>query len=123
MSKIDKIKKLATDKAATNGERAAAAEALKRLGINLDLVPTSDVRSRNTLALNEITLIPLAMIVPTEQCIYAPSRITKPMTITLKDWLHFKEIPLWISLAEDGKSDPKRRMCYGGKGHYWLLSC
>ncbi len=108
---LGKIKALATDPAATNGERQAAVEALKRHGVSLDITVSSE----------QVTLIPLAMVTPTKECIYAPSRIMQPMTIS-RSQLPKKTIKMLVSLAEDGKSNARKMSCYVGNGGYWLVS-
>jgi len=120
---IEKLKRLATDPAAPPGEREGAIEALKRKGTVLDLVlvdiPLNN-ESIEPLALNEITLTPLMMITPTAECIYAPSRIAKPHTFTLKEWLGMGTLTMSVSLADDGKSNPQKMTCYAGNGGYWM---
>lgn len=123
MRAIDKIKRLATNAAATNGERQAAVEALRRKGVALDIEPSngiSDNESDDTLVLNEITLTPLMMITPTAECIYAPSRLQQPMTFTLEKWLKMKSQTMLVSLADDGKSNPQKTACYASSGNYWM---
>ena len=103
--KIEKIKRLATDPAATNGERAAAVEALRRAGVELAIEPVSQPKEEM------VTMIPLAMITPTEACIYAPSRIEPPVYVP-KSEVGEPWKKMLVSLDPDGKSNPRRIKVY-----------
>lgn len=52
----------------------------------------------------KITLIPIAMITPTRDCIYAPSRIERPFEADESEYKQVQDIP--VSIKADGKSDP-----------------
>ena len=107
-SKINKIKRLATDPAATNGERGAAVEALRRVGVNLDIEVATDP---GEIQKEMVTMLPLAMITPTKECIYAPNRIESPVYVPKskigKPWRKFL-----VSFNPDGKSNPRRIAVY-----------
>lgn len=128
-SKLEKVIRLATDPAATNGERAAAVEALRRSGVSLDLEPVvitipslDEIEASLETDPDSRVLIPLAMITPTEACIYAPSRIKKPVTVPKRDIeLNLSSLSLWVSFSPDGKSNPRYVKAYGGMGSYWFL--
>ena len=105
-SKIDKIKALA--KEGKGGERTAAIEALRRLGVPMDIMVSSD----------QVTLIPMTMGTPSEN-IYAPSKTYAPITI-LRSQLPDRAYLFWVSLSPDKRSNPKQRKVYKIKTNYWI---
>lgn len=125
---IDKIKRLATG-GATGGERAAATEALRRADVPLDIEPVvitipslDEIEAALEADPGSRILIPLAMVTPTEACIYAPSRIRKPVTISQKGIaLKLATRSMLVSFAPDGKSNAQLFPVYGGLGSYWFL--
>lgn len=65
----------------------------------------------------KVTLIPVAMVTPTEECVYAPSRIESPIEVGQEKFIseyadNAKSIP--VSFAADGKSDPIPTETYSG---------
>ena len=109
-SKLNKIKALATDPAATNGERQAAVEALRRLGEPMAITTTSD----------QVTLIPLSMVTPNHKGIYAPSRF-EPVIVCPQ--LPERSKKIMVSLAEDGVSNSRPMVCYtNSNGDFWMVS-
>jgi hypothetical protein len=72
----------------------------------------------------EITLIPVAMIVPTRRGIYAPNPSEKPRQISEADFLaRYADSPrsILVSFAPDGKSDPRPVTCYGRWMDCWWM--
>lgn len=51
----------------------------------------------------KVTLIPIAMVTPTKECIYAPSRIRPSIEVNEGEYTQVQDIP--VSFAPDGKSD------------------
>lgn len=72
-----------------------------------------------------ITLTRIAMVVPTAQGIYAPSRIDKPRQITEAEFMtRYADQPhiIQVSFEPDGKSNPQPITAYGfGLDCWWIV--
>ncbi len=53
--------------------------------------------------IKKITLIPIAMVTPTEEFIYAPSRIRPSIEVNSDEYTQVQDIP--VSFEADGKSN------------------
>ena len=65
-----------------------------------------------------ITLIPIAMVIPTRDSIYAPSRINQPREIEETEFLaRYADHPyrVLVSFDPDGESNPQPITAYGGR--------
>lgn len=66
--------------------------------------------------MTDVTLQPVAMITPTKEDIYAPSRIQQPKTIPYIEFLRkYADSPklIKVSFDPDGKSNPQSITAYG----------
>lgn len=77
-----------------------------------------------TEAIKTITLQPIAMVTPTREGIYAPSRLKQPKTIDYQEFLkkyadYSRPIP--VSFAADGKSNPQIVTAYGFGLDCWYI--
>lgn len=52
----------------------------------------------------KVALVPIAMVTPTKESIYAPSRIEPVVEVDEASIVQVQDIP--VSFAADGKSDP-----------------
>lgn len=71
-----------------------------------------------------VTLQPIAMVTPTAEDIYAPSRISKSKQISYVEFLakysdHPR--PIMVSFAPDGKSNPQPTTAYGVGMDCWYI--
>lgn len=72
----------------------------------------------------QVTLQPIAMVTPTKEGIYAPSRVSQSKTIDYEEFLekyadHCKTIR--VSFAADGKSNPETVTAYGFGLDCWYI--
>jgi hypothetical protein len=71
-----------------------------------------------------ITLQPIAMLIPTSQCIYAPSRLREPLVIGYREFLtKFADHPrpALVSFEPDCKSSPQAITSYGLGLDCWYI--
>lgn len=71
-----------------------------------------------------VTLQPLAMVIPTREGIYAPSRIRPKKVVGLAEFMaKFADHPrpVLVSFAPDGKSHSRRITAYGFGLDCWYL--
>lgn len=74
--------------------------------------------------MTDVTLQPIAMVTPTKECIYAPSRIKQSKVIPYTEFLekyadNFKLIK--VSFEPDGKSNPQSITAYGFGLDCWYI--
>ena len=71
-----------------------------------------------------VTLIPIAMVTPTRESIYAPSRISKPRVIGRAEFmLKYSDHPrqIKVSFEADGKSNWQEITAYGFGPDAWYI--
>lgn len=71
-----------------------------------------------------IKLIPVVMATVTRECIYAPSRLRKPMVISYEEFLKkYAEYAhsIQVSFEPDGKSNPQLVTAYGHGLDCWYI--
>lgn len=72
-----------------------------------------------------ITMIPIAMVRPTHDFIYAPNRLKQPRQIGYSEFVnHYADHPrsIKISFAPDGVSNPQTVTAYGfGLDAWWIV--
>lgn len=71
-----------------------------------------------------ITLQRIAMVVPTKECIYAPSKLTPLRQMNEKEFLvkfadSARSIP--VSFDDDGKSNPQMITAYANSMDCWWI--
>lgn len=73
-----------------------------------------------------MTLIPLAMIALSADCIYAPSRLRQPKEIETEEFIkRYADHPrrILVSFEADGLSEPQMVTAYGvGLSCWWMVS-
>ena len=72
---------------------------------------------------DKVTLIPIAMVMPTKECIYAPSRIESSVQISQKQFVtEYADSAkgIQVSFAEDGNSDASTTTAYTNGGNSML---
>ncbi len=72
----------------------------------------------------QITLQPIAMVTPTREGIYAPSRLEQSKTIDYQEFLKKyadRPRPIKVSFVADGKSNPKIVTAYGFDMDCWYI--
>ena len=70
-----------------------------------------------------VTITPVARI-PTKKCVYTPSRLSQPKTVSYKLFLTRyadNPRPIWVSFEADGKSDPQLVTAYGFSWDCWYI--
>ena len=68
-----------------------------------------------------ITLQPIAMIIPTRACIYAPSRLRQTRQVTRGELTRFTRKPVMVSFEADGRSRPQMVTAYGRRWAGWWI--
>jgi len=75
--------------------------------------------------MRKIRLIPVSMVAPTAEFVYAPSRLQQPKEITYGEFLcRYADHPhvMLVSFAEDGCSNPQQVTAYGyGLDAWWIV--
>jgi len=71
-----------------------------------------------------VTLQPIAMLTPTRECIYAPSGLRPPETISYRKFLTQladRPISIMVSFEPDHKSNPQAITAYGFGCSCWYI--
>ena len=71
-----------------------------------------------------MTITPVAMITPTKESIYAPSRLSPPRQISQKEFVdRYADHPiqLLVSFDPDGRSNPQPVTAYGIGLDVWYI--
>ena len=67
-------------------------------------------------------LLPLAMIVPNQDGIYAPSKLESEKELSIEDFEKYSGVEIKVSFDRDGISNPQIMTAYGYSLDCWYLA-